>query len=171
MDSLEKIRNYSNKSKIDKENEVKLIENPFIQNKENLSLYSNHNKSFEKRTNFQEYLKNSREIRANENKLDSSSDLEELLINKEKKNLKKKPRSIEKMKKKRSRSASNFKKNEKTKIVVKENNSKSVKKQRKKSPDSKSILNRISMERKEKENRIKEMMKKERKLKNIIKIK
>ena len=92
MDSLEKIRNYSNKSKIDKENEVKLIENPFIQNKENLSLYSNHNKSFEKRTNFQEYLKNSREIRANENKLDSSSDLEELLINKEKKNLKKRDR-------------------------------------------------------------------------------
>lgn len=147
------------------------IENPFMQNKENFSGFSNQNHSFEKKqSNFQEYLKNSKK----EEKLsDTSSDLEDLLIDKESKFRKIKPKSSDKNKKKRSRSASNLKKNEKNKPVLKENNSRSVKKQRKVSPlppdGGRSILNRISLERKAKEHKIKELMKKEKKIKKSIK--
>ena len=174
LDTVEKHLNLSNdkaKSEVlmkPKEEETKKHENPFLQNKENYSLYSN-NKSIEKKPNFQEYLKNSREIKVTENRLDSSSDLEDLLINKENKNSKIKPKLIDKPKKKRSRSVSNLKKNEKAKPPIKENNSRSVKKQRKVSPDSRSILNRISMERKEKEHKIKELIKKEKKVKKSLK--
>lgn len=129
------------------------IRNPFTQNKENLSLHSNQKQQTilePKSPNFQK----------TKDLLDSSSDLEELLINKNPK----KPKKTEKTKKKRSRSTSNPKIKEKPKLAY------SSKKERKISPESRTILNRISIERKEKEKKIKSLIKNEKKPKKNHKI-
>lgn len=146
-------------------NHMKYMNNT-LNNKENIAGLSNelrNEKLYQnKPTNFHTYLKNSAKIRE-----ESSSDLEDLLVKKHVKT-KKAGRSIEKLPKKRSHSASHMKKTDNSKKSSKEN-TRSVKKTRKVSPETQGILKRISLERKEREKKIKEMEKKEKKEKKHTK--